>query len=446
MQIQSIVNTIPGTKQKGIQYQQYNKNQTQYDSIELNKSNIAQNDDNNSKVTFKEGVSLIGKGFINKVKDLGKAIITHPIKTIAIMAGTALGIAALPIIGISSVLGASVLAVGCAGIAVGKTVAHTTKAIKHNKNGEYNELRNDLEKIGGDTLDLALSLPFVPKALKTIKRNIKYAPAIGVNKDLLANIKNAKGIKSKYIELLKSNLRINYETMGNEMGLKVKPKLVFDDTMPYDLKKGFALAGEYEPTTAVMKINPKTLTATSRILTSTNPEAILRHELTHFQQMSDIARTEGIGINGLQDLLTRYYKQAIKIGNLPDQNMKCAENLINGDKSLFNSKFYESIIKEKGTIAAGTQEAKNVQTYMEGIMGKVTSDIDKLNNLNIGILGPSTKDMKEILKIYKQNPLETPAYNAQDLYTKTVLRLRPEISSNILQLGSITLDNEKKPS
>ena len=195
-----------------------------------------------------------------------------------------------------------------------------------------------------------------------------------------------------------------------------------------------------------MKVNPKTLNPISRILTKTNPEAIIKHELTHFQQFSDISKTEGIGISGLQDLLTRYYKKAIEIGRLPKDNPEYAKNMVLGDKSAFNSNFYESIIKQKGTIGAGTKEAANVQSYIEGIMVKVTSDVEKINNLEIGILGPSYQDMQKIIKIYTQNPLEAPAYSAQDLYTKAVLRFRSDTTSEILQLGSMTLDNEKKPS
>ena len=444
MEIQSIINTRPEIKTKKTQPQVFLKSKVQNDSIEISKTNNTFQQ-NNTKVSFKEGLSLIGKGFVNKIKDLGNSIISHPLKTLSIVGATTLGLAALPIIGISSAVGASVLAIGCAGIAIGKTAVHTAKAIKHNNNGEYNELRKDLEKIGGDGLDLALSLPFAPKALKTLKRNIKYAPGIGLNNELLANIKNAKGLNAKYTELLKGNLRINYETMGNEMGLKVKPKLVFDDTMRFDLKKG-VIAGEYEPTTGVMKVNPKTLNPIARMLTKTNPESILKHELTHFQQFSDIARTEGIGITGLQDLLTRYYKKAMEIGGLPKENLEYAKNMVYGDKSAFNSKLYESVIQQQGTISAGTKEAANVQSYMEGIIAKVTSDVEKINNLKIGILGPSYQDMKKILEIYKQNPLETPAYNAQDLYTKEVLRFRPGSASEVLQLGSIILDNEKNPS
>lgn len=440
MEIQGVANTIPEIQTQKIRNRQIIHNRKiPNDSIEISNGNIL-SQENNTKVSFKEGLSLIGKGFVNKIKDLGKSIIQHPLKTLAIVGATTLGLAALPIIGISSAVGASVLAIGCAGIAVGKTAVHTAKAIKHNNNGEYNELRKDLEKIGGDGLDLALSLPFVPKAIKTIKRNINFAPAIGLNKELLTNIKNAKGLNAKYTELLKGNLRINYETMGNEMGLKVKPKLVFDDTMPFDFKK-VIIAGEYEPTTGVMKVNPKTLNPISRILTKTNPEAIIKHELTHFQQFSDIARTEGIGVNGLQDLLTRYYKKAMEVGGLPKDNIEYAKNMVYGDKSVFNTKFYESVIQKQGTIAAGTQEAANVQSYMEGIIAKVTSDVEKINNLKIGILGPSYKDMQEILKIYKQNPLEAPAYSAQDLYTKEVLRFRPNTVSEILQAESLSTED-----
>lgn len=442
MQIQKIGNITPDIKTHNIEPKKIIKQDMQNDSLEIKTDRIkTEGTDNNTKVSLKEGLSLIGKGFINKAKDLGKAIIKHPVKTIAIMAGTALGIAALPIIGISSAAGAAAIAIGCGAIAVGKTIYHSTKAIKHNKNGEYNELRNDLQKIGGDGLDLALSLPFVPKAFKTLQRNIKFAPTIGLNKELLSNIKNAKGLNAKYTELLKGDIKINYETMANEMGLKIKPQLVFDDTMQFDLQKG-VIAGEYEPTTGVMKINPKTLNPIARIITRTNPEEILRHELTHFQQFSDIARTEGIGINGLKELLTEYYKKAIDIGGLPKQNFEYARNMVHGDKSVFNSKFYENIIREKGSITAGSQDALNVKNYMDGLIGKVTSDVDKIKALKIGILGPSYKDMKKVFKIYKENPLETPAYQAQEIYSKEFLRFRPNTTKDILSIESLALDEK----
>ena len=436
MQISKIGNSITEIKTNNIESKQFIKKDIPNDSIEI-KTDKAKTEvtDNNTKVSFKEGLSFIGKGFINKAKDIGKAIIEHPVKTVAIMAGTALGIAALPIVGVSSAVGASVLALGFGAIAVGKTVYHTTKAIKHNKNGEYNNLRNDLQKIGGDSLDLALSLPFIPKAFKTIQRNIKFAPSIGLNKELLSNLKNAKGISGKYTELLKGEMRINYETMSKEMGLKVKPQLVFDDTMQFDFQKG-VLVGEYEPTTGVMRINPKTLNPISRILTRVNPEAALRHELTHFQQFSDIARTQGIGVNGLKDILTQYYKKALDVGGLPKQNVEYARNMVHGDQSVFNTKFYETVLKENGIIPASSKEAVNTQTYIDGILAKVTSDVDKIRALKIGILGPSHSDMKKILKIYKENPLENQAFQVQDIFTKEIIKLRPNIITSVLNAES----------
>ncbi len=417
---------------------------TPQDSIQLtskkNNPDLTQTD--NSKVTFKEGLKLICNGFKNKVKDLAKSIIKHPIKTAGIMLGTTLALSALPLIGISTALGASVLAAGFAGIAIGKTAVHTVKAIKHNKNGEYAQLRNDLGKIGGDCLDLALSMPFLPKALKNIKRNIQYAPKLCLNKELLSNIKNAKGVGAKYTELLKGDLQINYETIGNEMGLKTKPKLVFDDNMQFDLTKGIATAGEYEPTTGVMKINPKTLNPLARILTRTNPEAILKHELTHFQQFADIARTEGIGVTGLKNNLIEYYKKALDLGetSLPADNIRYAKNLVHGDGSIFNSEFYESIVKEQGVIAKGTEEALKAQTYMDGLIAKVSSDVEKIRNLNISPFFSTPNDMKKVLEVYKANPLETPAYAAQDLYTKEILKLRPNITNDIIASESISQD------
>ena len=176
--------------------------------------------DKGEKVSVKEGVHILGKGFINKAKAMGKAIVEHPIKTLGAVVGTTALLSALPLIGITAATGAAVMAVGFGCYAIGKTAVDVTKAVKHNKEGEYNEVRKDLEKIGGDGLDLALSLPFLPKAINQVKRFAQYGTTtVGLNSELIAGLKNIKNIKDIPLEFAKAETLINYEMIAKEMGL-----------------------------------------------------------------------------------------------------------------------------------------------------------------------------------------------------------------------------------
>ena len=179
-------------------------------------------------VTFKEGAKLVGKGFLVQAKGIVTSIFKHPIRTIGAIAGTTLALSALPLIGITAATGASVLALGFAGIAIFNTVKDAMQVARDNKNGNYDSMRKNLEKLGGDGLNLAMSLPFVPKAIKQVNRTVKYGTTtIGLNKELISGLKNVKNIKDIPFEFNKADLRINYEMIAKEMGLKVKPKLVF---------------------------------------------------------------------------------------------------------------------------------------------------------------------------------------------------------------------------
>ena len=121
------------------------------------------------KIGLVEGTGLLIKGIGKQIKSTITSIVEHPIKTLAVVGGTTLGIMALPIIGIPAAVGGSALALGFAGLAVGKGAYHTMQFLKNNENGTYDIARQNLEQIGGDTVDLALSAPFVPKAIKTVK-------------------------------------------------------------------------------------------------------------------------------------------------------------------------------------------------------------------------------------------------------------------------------------
>ena len=258
--------------------------------------------DKGQKISFKEGAGLVAKGFINKIKSMGKAIVEHPIKTLGAVVGTTALLSALPLIGITAATGAAVMAVGFGCYAIGKTAVDVTKAVKHNKEGEYNEVRKDLEKIGGDGLDLALSLPFLPKAINQVKRFAQYGTTtVGLNSELIAGLKNIKNIKDIPLEFAKAETLINYEMIAKEMGLAVKPKLVFKDMQ---VTADGVIAGAFEPVSGELQINQKLLSGKGKIMAKLskldNTEMILRHELEHFKQFSDIARAENIGIKALQ--------------------------------------------------------------------------------------------------------------------------------------------------
>ena len=406
------------------------------DSFELTDSQ------NMQPVTFKEGAKLVGKGFLNQAKGIASSIFKHPIRTVGAIATASLALSALPLIGITAATGASVLALGFAGISVFKTAKDAIQVIKDNKNGNYNSMRNNLEKLGGDTLNLALSLPFVPKAIKQVNRTIKYGTTtIGLNKELIGSLKNLKSVKDIPFEFNKADLKINYEMIAKEMGLKIKPKLVFKDM-------NLNFAGAYEPTSGTMEINELFLKPgykTIAKLCKIDNETILRHELEHFQQISDIARSEEFGVAGLREVIKNYYKNMESIDKWDlissGVNTETMENILKGDGSALNSEFYESIIKETGTITKGTQEAAKAAEYAKGFVLK--SDPATIQEMNKAINAASgmLNKQKAMLKEYKKNILEKKAYAAQDEFAKNVEAMRPSATDNNIRLISELEDN-----
>ena len=149
----------------------------------------------NEKITFKEGLSLFGKGAWNKIKEMGAAIIKHPVKTIATIGVTTAAIAALPLIGISAATGAAAAALVFGGIAIAKTTKDVVETVDDYQDGRYDEVRQDLQDLGGDSVDLALSLPFMPKAFKQVSRTMKYGTStIGLNKELIKGLTGAGSV------------------------------------------------------------------------------------------------------------------------------------------------------------------------------------------------------------------------------------------------------------
>lgn len=371
------------------------------------------NSTNNEKVSFKEGLSLIGKGFANKLKDMATSIVEHPLKTAATALGTTAVIAAAPIVGISSATVGAALAIGFGAYAVGKTVADTVETVKDHSNGNYDEVREDLENIGGDGVDLALSLPFMPKAINQVSRTIKYGTeSIGFNTELVSNLTKAKSFSDVSLEFAKANTSINYDMITNEMGLEVKPELKFKKTQS---QGGLSAAAEFKPASGEINVSENFLkmdpiNKTYQQINGVTPETALRHELEHFEQFSDIARLKGS--DGLKTIL---------------------EDSSNTNIDDFNSSFYDRIINKEGSIQAGTSEAEIANNYITGINERS----DMLNNLS-GISNQAEK-----IAAYENSTLEKPAYEAQRNYYNNNVKIRPNTLTNLVQnlTGDTYLDS-----
>lgn len=472
--------------------------------------NTSKNSENKA-VDFDEGLSLVGKGFTDKLKEIGTAIVEHPGKTAAAVILTTAAIAAAPLVGIASATVAGGLALGFGGYALGKTALDAYDAYKNNKEGNYDKVRENLQEIGGDGLELAASLPFVPKGLNQVTRQAKFGTStIGLNKEAVTdvisgidksveNIKNSIGqkIPEKFIdklpdklsdilkntqqetkggvlyELKKADTKVNYNMIANETGLKVKPELEITELPSQrNLFGGENIqVGGYDNTSGKIFLNEKVLDKNIK-----NPELILRHELEHFRQTSDIARTYGSEVlkefekgryteaflkgggslektdytildNELKNLdeqiydanktgntelgqsalmrkentITDFYKEIEKRNNKNEAALnnfgnlkKQAENMILGDGSAFNSQIYEDVIANKGTIKYGTPEAEKAAEYLDGLTAKIT-DADKVaEQINNGNK-----------TLYNENIIEQEAVEAEQTYQKEVLDMRP---------------------
>jgi len=254
-------------------------------------------DTGNNEVTLKEGASLLAKGAIDKVKSMGKAIVEHPLRTVATVVGTSALVMAAPVIGISTATAGSFLAIGFGIYSAAKTAKDVVETVKDNNEGRYDEVREDLSALGGDGLDLALTLPFMPKAINQVTRFAKYGTStVGLNTELLSNIAKSGNITK---EIAKADTAINYEMIANEMGLAAKPELVFTSKTP-DGTGAF-----YEPAEGKMVLNERFVK-----LGSSLNEEILRHELQHYQQFCDIAKV--YGEEGLKSAVSDYYSAIVK--------------------------------------------------------------------------------------------------------------------------------------
>ena len=382
----------------------------------------------NKKISFKEGVSLVAKGAFDKVINAFKAIVKNPVKTLATCAMSAGLISLAPLVGITSVSAASLLAVGFAGFAIFGVVKNSLKAINDCKDGKYDDARKDLQNLGGSSVDLAMSLPFLPKALKQVKRTAKYGlSSFGVNKQLLFDLKSAKSLDDVVVQFSKANIRINYDIITNEMGLKVKPELSFiQDTNLLHFSDAAVNGAAYHAPDGKILFNErllspkqvKTLSKTVRNrVKKMSFEEILRHELEHYRQYSNIVRCFGA------DKISQIYP-----------------------KYKINTKFYSEVVNKEGAIPLNSEAGKiaqadfnNAKNYMkfdkktmQDVCNRFGVDVNKINDKNY-----FEANKVAIGKVYKalhdMDPIEIPAINAQNVYLKS------NIATPIFKIGSKTI-------
>lgn len=127
----------------------------------------------NERITYTEGMSILWGGVKQQISDTINFLFCNP-KGIMGMLAMGAGLALLPFIGIPVSVGGSALAVIFGTAASIKTVKHCINFAKHNNNGQYDEARKNLKNLGEDSVDLALSLPFTPKAVPKLINFQKY--------------------------------------------------------------------------------------------------------------------------------------------------------------------------------------------------------------------------------------------------------------------------------
>lgn len=379
----------------------------------------------NKEVSFSEGLGLIATGFKDKAISTVKSIITHPVQAIGVTALTAAGIAALPLIGISATTGTAVLAIGFGAFSAFTAGKDIIKAVNHNKNKQYEELRQDLHAVGSDSLDVALSVPFVPKGIRQITKEVKYGCGIKLNSGLLNEIKNAKGISAKITEYIKGNVKLVFDRVVKEKGYKVAPELVFTDATQCAAING---------ATGQFMFNPKYLFPNLKSLLTrplrNSTENIVAHELKHFDQFSQIARTDGLGTR----IITRdanghaFYDKVVK-----------SNGKLNGKVAADNA----------GNITANTAEAQKALDYYNAMSRypNVPANLKPIDKVlfKYKLLKFIDPAKHQFFETYTSNVLEAEALKAGIDYANKTGRLSSGYVLNNLQAHA-TLSSQNKAS
>lgn len=376
-----------------------------------------------SKVTFKEGLQLLFKGFKDTLKSCFTESIKHPLRSVAVIGLTTLGLLALPFVGISIATGAALLTVAFGVYSITKTSVHGYDAFKHAKNKDYDALRKDISKLGGDSFDLAFCLPFMSKGVQSLYKGIKYGGStIGYNAELINEIKKPNlTFMQRFNEIGKANLRIMYEQMKRECNLAVAPELEF-----VNLNNNNSLfseqVGGYNFLSGKIGIEEKFTNPLFINLT----DNFLRHELEHFIQLKEIATNKQYGViaikNSIAEFIRRHFldnPEEITFIGKPTLNQKAA--LVEKEVQKLLGNFNENFYNEVALRNTSTLPIARVEEYINGIK---TYHIPAWYEFNYA---SSEK--------YRSNPLERDAFKAGNSYTGAInIKVPTMFSSEILPI------------
>ena len=173
------------------------------------------------KVTFKEGTKIFFQGAKERMKDLGKEIKKHPIRTALVAGGTMAALSLLPLVGITVGAGSALIA-GAIALKTGFSMIKDVVNInKYRKSGDNSALRNYIKKLGGDSFDMLLVAPVVPKGIKQLSSQIKAGEAFKINSELLAKIKT-QNVGASAGDLITTNADILLKQAGEKVPLPIK--------------------------------------------------------------------------------------------------------------------------------------------------------------------------------------------------------------------------------
>lgn len=156
-------------------------------------------------ITLKEGGKLFYEGAKEKLKDMTREVKEHPIRTLSLSALATVGISALTILNLPMAVGSAGLALGFSMISGACAAKDTYDIVTETKNGEFNKARESIKDLGGNSVDLALLLPFIPKGVSQFKQAVKAEKAFKINTGLLNAVKHAPNIGEKFLTVLRAN-------------------------------------------------------------------------------------------------------------------------------------------------------------------------------------------------------------------------------------------------
>lgn len=218
------------------------------------------------------------------------------------------------------------------------------------------------KKIAGKFFEDEILKFITPEELANLNKDVLFKSGVITPEMSLmfAQIRNLKGE-----EFIKTSYKLMTRLLGCE---DYAPELILKNTDEY---KG-----------AFDKFSGKIKIAINNCRSGTELQgdllAILRHELEHFIQYTDIARTEGLGIDAICKAnaksglraLKMDRERCIKIYHKPFEEMTESEdeilqNFYNRSKAEINTTFYEKVIQKKGIIKKGTPEFNKATEYLK---------------------------------------------------------------------------------